>query len=72
MDVFQQNPVVLKHGCTEVKSFAGKLESKRKIFILGSSYGRETGPMLIENLWLKFDIVSIYKPYVVAKFVDDL
>lgn len=28
--------------------------------------------MLKENLWLKFDIVSIYKPYVVAKFVDDL
>jgi hypothetical protein len=61
------------HECRKVKSFAGKTERKRKILLLGSSHGRDIGPMLKENLGNKFDIVSIFKPNApLAKVVEDL
>jgi hypothetical protein len=73
LDVGQQSPVLLKHECREVKSFAGKTESKRKILLLGSSHGREIGPMLQENLGTKFDTVSIFKPNApLEKVAEDL
>jgi hypothetical protein len=40
---------------------------------LGSSYGREIGPMLKESLGRGFDIVSIFKPNApLANTVEDL
>jgi hypothetical protein len=52
---------------------AGKTKRKIKILLLGSSHGRDIGPMLKENLGTKFDMVSIFKPNVpLAKVVKDL
>jgi hypothetical protein len=54
-------------------SSSGKTESKTKILLLGSSHGRDIGPMLKENLGTKFYIVSIFKPNApLAKVVEDL
>jgi hypothetical protein len=73
LDVGQQSPVLLKHECREVKSFSGKTESKRKNLLLGISHGRDTRPMLKENLGTEFDIVCIFKPNApLAKVVEDL
>jgi hypothetical protein len=41
--------------------------------LLGSSHGREIGPMLKESLGERFDIVSIIKPNApLANVVEDL
>jgi hypothetical protein len=64
----------LKHKGRELKSFTVKTEkdkNKRKILLLGSSHGREIGPMLQENLGTEFDVCSIFKPNTpLAKVVD--
>jgi hypothetical protein len=73
LDVGQQSPALLKHERREVKSFSGKTESRSKILLMGSSHGREIGPMLEESLGIKFDIVSIFKPNApLEKVVEDL
>jgi hypothetical protein len=65
LDVGQQSPVLLKHECRE--------DRKKKILLLGSSNRRIIGSMLKENLGIKFDIVSIFKPNApLAKVVEDL
>jgi hypothetical protein len=61
----------MKHEHREVKSFAGKSESKRRVLLLGSSHGREIGSMLQENLGTKFDIISIKLNAPLAKVVED-
>jgi hypothetical protein len=59
LKIGQQTPVLLKHKGREPKSFTVKTEkNKRKILLLGSSHGRETGPMLQENLETKSDMDS--------------
>jgi hypothetical protein len=73
LDDGQQNQVLLKHECKKVKSIAKKVGRKRKILLLGSSHGREIGPMLKESLGKGFDIVSIFKPTApLANVVEDL
>jgi hypothetical protein len=72
LEFAQQSPVLLKHGGREQKSFTEKNKSKRKIYLLGSSYGRGIGPMLQENLGSKFDICSIFKPNAPPANVEDL
>jgi hypothetical protein len=62
LDIGQQSQVLLNHEHREVKSFAGKAESKRKILMLRNNHGRDIGPMLQENLGSKFVIISIFKP----------
>jgi hypothetical protein len=43
----QQSTGLLKHGNNKIKPLAGKTKSqKRNILLLGSSHGREVGPML--------------------------
>jgi hypothetical protein len=73
LDVGQHCPVLLKHECREVKPFAGKTESKRKVLLLGSSHGRKIGPFLQENLGTEFHIVTIFKPNAsLTKVAEDL
>jgi hypothetical protein len=73
LEVGQQSPSLLEQKDRKCKLSAGKIEwRKRKILVLGSSYGRKIGPLLQENLGTKFD-VSIYKSNVpLAKVVEDL
>jgi hypothetical protein len=74
LEISQQTPVVLKHKGRELKSFTVKTErNKRKILLLGSSHGREIGPMLPENLGTKSDMGSIFKPNApLAKALEDI
>jgi hypothetical protein len=62
VDVDQQYQILLGHKYKKAKSVAKKVGNKRKILLLGSSHGREIGPMLKESLGKGFDIVSILKP----------
>jgi hypothetical protein len=59
VEVGQQTPVLLKHKDRELKSFAVKAKknkNKREVLLLGSSHGKEIGPMLQENLGTTFDV----------------
>jgi hypothetical protein len=50
-----------------------KNKYKRRILLLGSSHGRKIGPMLWENLGIKFDVCSILKPNApLAKVIEDI
>jgi hypothetical protein len=56
---------MLKHKGRELKSFPVKTQenkNKRNTLLLGSSHGKEIGPMLQENLGTKFEVHSIFKP----------
>ena len=73
LSVGQQSQVLSEHEGKKVMSVAKKARSKRKILLLGSSHGREIGPMLKEGLGDRFDIVSIIKPNApLANVVEDL
>jgi hypothetical protein len=39
-----------------------KNKNKRKLLLLGSSHGREIGPMVQENLAIKLAMCNIFKP----------
>jgi hypothetical protein len=45
---------------------------KRKILLLGSSNGREIGPMLNEHLGTVYEVTSIFKPNAPFVNVEDL
>jgi hypothetical protein len=50
-----------------------KNKNKRNILLLGSSHGKDIGPMLQGELRTKFDICSIFKPNApLAKVVEDV
>jgi hypothetical protein len=50
-----------------------KNKNKRILLLLGSSNGREIGPMVQENLGTKYDMCSIFKPSDPhAKVVEDI
>jgi hypothetical protein len=76
LEIDKQIPVLLKHKDRELKSFTVKTEknkNKMKALLLGSSRGREIGPMSQENLGTKFDICSIFKPNApLAKAAEDI
>jgi hypothetical protein len=51
LKVDQQSTGLLKHRDNKIKPLAGRIKNqKRKILLLGSSHGREVGPMLQEHL----------------------
>jgi hypothetical protein len=58
-----QNQGLLKHKDTKIKSPTGKSKSqKKKILLLGSSHGRDIGPMLQKHLATEYEVTSIFKP----------
>jgi hypothetical protein len=73
LELGQQSPGLLEQRDRKRKSSSGKREGrKRKILELGSSHGREIGPLLQENMGIRFD-VNIYKPNApLAKFVQNV
>ena len=87
LEVDQQSPGLLKHVDQEVRSLAKKAKyqeiktskikklqnQKRKIVLLGSSHGRNIGPMLQEKLGTEYIVTSIFKPNApLANVIEDL
>jgi hypothetical protein len=74
LEVDQQSTGLLKHGDNKIKPLARKTKSqKRKILLLGSSHGREVGPMLQEHLGNEYAVTSIFKPNApLPNVVEDL
>jgi len=73
LDDDQHSTGFLKHVENKVKPLAGETKNqKRKILLLGSSSGREIGPMLKEHLGTEYKITSIFKPSTpLANVMDD-
>jgi hypothetical protein len=64
---------LLKHVDKKEKPLAGKTNKKRQILVLGSSHGREIGPMLQEHLGTDYEVTSIFNPNApLANVVEDL
>ena len=63
LEVDQQNQGLLKHKDMKIKSLTGKSNSqKKKILLLGSSYGWGIGPLLQNHLGTEYEVTSIFKP----------
>ena len=63
LEVYQQNRGSLKHKDMKIKSLTGKSNSqKTKILLLGSSHGRNIGPLLQNHLGTEYEVTSIFKP----------
>jgi hypothetical protein len=65
---------LLKHGDNKIKPLAGKTKSqKRNILLVGSSHGREVGPMLQKHPGTEYVVTSIFKPNApLANVAEDL
>jgi hypothetical protein len=74
LEVDQQSQGLLKHEDMKVKSPTGKSKSqKKKILLLGSSHGRDIGPMLQKHLGTEYEVTSIFKPNApLENVVEDL
>jgi len=74
LEVDQQSQGLLKHEDMKVKSPTGKSESqKKKVLLLGSSHGRDIGPMLQNHLGTEYEVTSIFKPNkLLENVIEDL
>jgi len=73
LEADQQNQGSLTHDM-KIKSLTRKSNSqKEKILLLGSSHGRNTGPLLQNHLGTEYEVMSIFKPNVpLENIVEDL
>ena len=58
----------------KTESLMGKSKSqKKKILLLGSSHGRDIGPMLQKHLCSEYEVTSVFKPNApLVNVVEDL
>ena len=73
LDLEQQSQGLLEQEGMKVTSLKGKSKVRRKkILLLGSSHGRDIGPMLQEHLGTEYEVTSIIKPNAPLENVEDL
>jgi hypothetical protein len=69
-----QDQGLLKHNDMKIRSPTVKSKTqKKKILLLGSSHGRDIGPMLQTHLGTEYEVTSIFKPNApLENVVEDL
>jgi hypothetical protein len=74
LEADQQCRGLLEHEDINTKSLIGKSEKqKKKILLLGSSHGRDIGPMLQKHLGFEYEVTSTFKPNaLLANVIEDL
>jgi len=74
LEADQQNQGSLKHKDMKIKSLTRKSNSQQeKILLLGSSHGRNIGPLLQNHLGTEYEVMSIFKPNApLENIVEDL
>jgi len=73
LEADHQNQGSLKHKDMKIKSLTGKSVRKKKILLLGSSHGRNIGPLLQNHFGTEYEATSIFKPNArLENIVEDL